>query len=92
MDKSEILLLANSILLDFVSLLLLVVGYFLKDLYKDFKQMAEQVNRIDSEQNTHISNSKDFKKGIENKIGYLDRQVKRLNLRRKGFGLRSFVA
>lgn len=81
MDKAEILLIANSVLLGFVSILLMVVGYFLKDLHKDFKQMAERVNRIDLEQNTQVSLSQSFKSGIESKVGSLHRQVKKLNQR-----------
>lgn len=55
MDKTEILLIVNSVLLGFVSLLFLIVGYFLKDLHKDFKQLIERVNKLYTDLNTHVN-------------------------------------
>lgn len=81
MDKVQLLLIINSILLSFLSVMFLVIGYFLKDLHKDFKQMVERVNTLYSEHNTHVSLSQNFDSAINNKVSYLDRQVKRLNHR-----------
>lgn len=55
MDKTEILLIVNSVLLGVVSILYMVVGYFLKDLHKDFKQLIERVNHLYTDLNSHIS-------------------------------------
>lgn len=55
MDKTEILLIVNSVLLGVVSILYMVVGYFLKDLHKDFKQLIERVNNLYTDLNTHIN-------------------------------------
>ena len=41
MEKTEILLLVNSVLLAIISILFLVIGYFLKDLHKDFKTLSK---------------------------------------------------
>ena len=46
MEKSEILLLVNSVLLAIISIMFLVIGYFLKDLHKDFKILIERVNKL----------------------------------------------
>jgi hypothetical protein len=81
MDKVQILLIVNSILLSFLSVMFLIIGYFLKDLHKDFKQMVERVNTLYSEHNTHVSLSKNFDSNIDNKVGYLQRQIKRISYR-----------
>ncbi len=81
MDKVQILLIVNSVLLSFLSVMFLVIGYFLKDLHKDFKQMVERVNTLYSEHNTHVSLSQNFDTSIDGKVNYLHRQVKRLTQR-----------
>lgn len=55
MDKMELLLIVNSVLLGFVSILIMVVSYFLKDLHKDFKQLVERVNKVSSDVSTHVN-------------------------------------
>lgn len=81
MDKVQLLLVVNSILLSFLSIMFLIIGYFLKDLHKDFKQMVERVNNLYAEHNTHVTLSQNFENGIDNKVSYLHRQVKKLTLR-----------
>jgi hypothetical protein len=81
MDKVQLLLVINSILLSFLSIMFLVIGYFLKDLHKDFKQMVERVNTLYTDHNTHVSLSQNFDNSIDNKVNYLHRQVKRLTQR-----------
>jgi hypothetical protein len=81
MDKAQLLLMINSILLSFLSVMFIVIGYFLKDLHKDFKQMVERVNNLYSEHNTHVKLSQNFDTSMNDKVGYLQRQVKRLNQR-----------
>lgn len=81
MDKVQILLIINSILLSFLSVMFLIIGYFLKDLHKDFKQMVDRVNNLYSDHNTHVSLSQNFDSSIDNKVSYLHRQVKRLTYR-----------
>lgn len=81
MDKAEILLVINSVLLSFLSIMFLIIGYFLKDLHKDFKQMVERVNTLYSEHNTHVSLSQNFDSSIDNKVGYLQRQLRKLSSR-----------
>jgi predicted PurR-regulated permease PerM len=55
MEKTEVLLIINSVLLSIVSILFLIVGYFLKDLHKDFKQLIERVNNLYSDLNKHVN-------------------------------------
>lgn len=81
MDKVQLLLIVNSILLSFLSVLFIVIGYFLKDLHKDFKIMVERVNTLYTEHNTHVVLSKTFDKDINDRVSNLYRKVKKLQQR-----------
>lgn len=81
MDKVQLLLIVNSVLLAFLSVLFLVIGYFLKDLHKDFKTMVERVNTLYTEHNTHVLVSKAFDQGMNNRVSNLYRKVKKLQQR-----------
>ncbi len=78
MDKVQILLVINSIVLSFLSLLFVIVGYFLKDLHRDFKAMVERVNTLYNEHKTHIVLSDSFDKNIQNRVSGLYRKIKKL--------------
>ncbi|CAN5729855.1 hypothetical protein BH11BAC7_BH11BAC7_21400 [soil metagenome] len=78
MDKVQILLLINSIILSFLSIMFVIIGYFLKDLHRDFKTMVERVNTLYSEHNTHVLLSDSFDKNIQNRVSGLYRKVKKL--------------
>ena len=78
MDKVQLLLIVNSVLLSFLSVLFIVIGYFLKDLHKDFKTMVERVNTLYNEHNTHVVLSKSFDKDINDRVSNLYRKVKKL--------------
>lgn len=81
MDKVEILLIVNSVLLSFLSVMFLIIGYFLKDLHKDFKQMVERVNTLYSEHKTHVTLSENFESSIDSKVNFLQREVRVLTHR-----------
>lgn len=81
MDKVQLLLIVNSVLLSFLSVLFIVIGYFLKDLHKDFKTMVERVNTLYNEHNTHVVLSKSFDKDINDRVSNLYRKVKKLQQR-----------
>jgi hypothetical protein len=78
MDKVQILLVINSIVLSFLSILFVIIGYFLKDLHRDFKTMVERVNTLYSEHNTHVVLSSSFDKNIQNRVSGLYRKIKKL--------------
>jgi hypothetical protein len=78
MDKVQILLIVNSVLLSFLSVMFLIIGYFLKDLHKDFKGMVERVNNLYVEHNTHVTLSKNFDNSLQTRISILFRKVKKL--------------
>lgn len=76
MDKVEILLIVNSVLLTFLSVMFIIIGYFLKDLHRDFKQMVERVNNLYSEHKTHVTLSENFESSIDSKVNFLQREVR----------------
>lgn len=78
MTSTEILLVLNSILLGVISLLFLGIGYFLKDLHKDFKQMMERVHKMHNELGTHITLFENLTKVFQRQIDSLNERVKRL--------------
>ena len=75
MDKSEILLLVNSVLLAIISVMFLVIGYFLKDLHKDFKTLIERVNKLYTDLYSHINLFDNISKMFQKQIDSVERRV-----------------
>lgn len=78
MNSTEILLVINSVLLGLISLTFLLIGYFLKDLHKDFKHMMERVNKLHSEVHTHITMFENLTKLFQRQIDGLSERIKKL--------------
>lgn len=78
MNSTEILLVLNSVLLGVISLLFLGIGYFLKDLHKDFKQMMERVHKMHNELDTHITLFENLTKLFQKQIDSLKDRIKKL--------------
>ena len=78
MEKSEILLLANSVLLAIISIMFLVIGYFLKDLHKDFKTLIERVNKLYTDLYTHINLFDNISKMFQKQIDTIEKKVDEL--------------
>jgi hypothetical protein len=76
MTSTEILLVINSILLGIISLLFFVIGYFLKNLHKDFKNMVEKVNKVHSELYTHLTLFENLTKLFQRQIDSLKDRIK----------------
>ncbi|MGB3852340.1 MAG: hypothetical protein WA958_20415 [Tunicatimonas sp.] len=53
MENPELITLLNTVLLSVVSMAALLVGFFLKDLYRDYKNQIEKVNALHRELDTH---------------------------------------
>lgn len=75
MEKSEILLLINSLLLAIISIMFLVIGYFLKDLHKDFKTLIERVNKLYTDLYTHINLFDNISKMFQKQIDTIEKKV-----------------
>ena len=78
MEKTEILLLVNSVLLAIISVMFLVIGYFLKDLHKDFKTLIERVNKLYTDLYTHINLFDNISKMFQKQIDTLENRVEQL--------------
>ncbi|MDO9185883.1 MAG: hypothetical protein Q7W13_07720 [Bacteroidia bacterium] len=78
MEKTEILLLINSVLLSIISIMFLVIGYFLKDLHKDFKKLIERVNKLYSDLYSHISLFDGISKIFQKQIDALQNRIEQL--------------
>jgi uncharacterized protein Yka (UPF0111/DUF47 family) len=78
MSSTEVLLVLNSVLLGVISLLFLGIGYFLKDLHKDFKQMMERVHKLHNELDTHITLFENLTKLFQKQIDSLKERIKKL--------------
>jgi hypothetical protein len=78
MEKTEILLIINSILLGIISLMFLVIGYFLKDLHKDFKILIERVNKLYTDLYTHINLFDNISKMFQKQIDTLENRIEHL--------------
>ena len=53
MQDTEMITLANTFLLSALSIASLLISFFLKDLYRDYKEQADRVNRLHRELDTH---------------------------------------
>lgn len=78
MEKTEILLIINSVLLAIISLMFLVIGYFLKDLHKDFKTLIERVNKLYTDLYTHINLFDNISKMFQKQIDTLENRIEQL--------------
>ncbi len=78
MTSTEVLLVVNSILLGLISLAFLIIGYFLKDLHKDFKQMIEKVNNVHGELQSHITLFENLSKLFQKQIDALNERIKKI--------------
>lgn len=81
MNTIEILLLVNSGLLGLIGLLFGVVGFFVRDLHKDFKELAGKVSGIARDQSVHFEAfgilRELFRKQLKKVLNRLDRLEKK---------------
>lgn len=58
----------------------LLIGYFLKDLHKDFKQMMERVHKMHGELHSHITLFENLTKVFQRQIDSLTDRMKKIEL------------
>ncbi len=83
MTSTEILLVINSVLLAIISLTFILIGYFLKDLHKDFKHMVDRVNKLNNEFNLHAKLFDNLSKLFQKQIDTLSEKIKVLEKQHK---------
>jgi DNA anti-recombination protein RmuC len=78
MQKTEILLIVNSVLLGIISLMFIAISYFFKDLHKDFKVLIERVNKLYSDLYSHINLYDTISKVFQKQIDSLENKIEQL--------------
>ena len=78
MKNTELLLLINSFLLTIVTMAFLVIGYFLKGLHRDFKNLIDRVNSLYTEVNTHVRISDTLSKAFQRQLDNQDQRLDKL--------------
>ena len=78
MNNVETLLIINSALLGLIGILFAVVGFFVRDLHKDFKQLAGQVNELTKDHHAHLTGFKLIRELLEKQVASLARRVGKL--------------
>lgn len=76
MENPELIALLNTFLLSVASLASLLIGFFLKDLYRDYKNQVEKVNALHRELDSH---NKLFDELLQITQQQLDRLHERIN-------------
>ena len=56
----------------------LVIGYFLKDLHKDFKTLIERVNKLYTDLYTHINLFDNISKMFQKQIDTIEKKVEEI--------------
>lgn len=54
MKNPEIIIMINTLLVSLMGVSMSVLSFFLKDVYRDYKKLSEQVNHLHREVNTHM--------------------------------------
>jgi hypothetical protein len=76
MENPEFITLFNTFLLSVVSMTSLLIGFFLKDLYRDYKNQVEKVNALHRELDSH---NKLFDELLQITQQQMDRLHERIN-------------
>jgi DNA anti-recombination protein RmuC len=79
MNDPQVLLIINSILLSLLSILFVVIGYFLKELHRDFKQVVERVNSLYAEHTRLAGNAQSLEKTLQTQVKALQRRYLKLS-------------
>ncbi|MGB3779167.1 MAG: hypothetical protein WA960_12470 [Tunicatimonas sp.] len=71
----------NTVLLSVVSMASLLVGFFLKDLYRDYKNQVEKVNALHRELDSHNKLFDELLQITQQQIERLDERISRMDER-----------
>ena len=81
MENPELITLLNTFLLSVVSVASLLVGFFLKDLYRDYKNQIEKVNALHRELDSHNRLFDELMQITQQQIDRLHERINRLDER-----------
>ncbi len=83
MDNIEIFLIVNSVLVTLLGLFVGIVGFFLKDLHRDFKRLVDRVNSMTGEFTGQSALLENVNKMYEREFERLDRRISSLQYSKK---------
>ncbi len=78
MDEIKLLLIVNSVLLTTIGTLFLVLGFFLKDLHKDFKELIVRVNQLYIQFESHLARFDTTNESIQDQLERMDERISNL--------------
>ncbi len=78
MKDSSIFILVNSVLLSVTSTAFLIISFFLKDLYKDFKKQIERTNEMHADLNVHVKLFQELSQVFQHQMEELKDRISRL--------------
>ena len=81
MQNTEMISLVNTFLLSALSIASLLISFFLKDLYRDYKEQVGQVNRLHRELDTHRRLFEELRLLEQQKTDRLQSRLDRLEMR-----------
>lgn len=79
MENPELITLLNTFLLSVVSATGLLVGFFLKDLYRDYKNQVEKVNALHRELDSHNKLFDELLQITQQQVERLHERINRLD-------------
>ena len=82
MNDPEVITLMNTFLLSVVSVASLIISFFLKDLYQDYKSQAEKVNRLHRELDIHSKLFEELMHITQQQVERLQERLDKLDQRR----------
>ena len=81
MNDPELITFLNTVLLSVVSMASLLVGFFLKDLYREYKNQVEKVNALHRELDSHNKLFDELLQITQQQIERLDERISRMDER-----------
>ena len=82
MKNPELVTLMNTLLLSVVSVASLIISFFLKDLYQDYKSQAEKVNTLHRELGIHNKLFEELMQITQEQMKRLHERMDKLDQRR----------
>ena len=83
MENPELMTLMNTFLLSVVSIASLIISFFLKDLYQDYKQQSERVNTLRRELDIHSKLFEELMQITQQQVERLHERLDKLDQRRQ---------
>ncbi|MEM6268331.1 MAG: hypothetical protein AAF998_02785 [Bacteroidota bacterium] len=78
MSATDLLLTINSLLLGLISILFVIIGFFLKDLHKQFKTLVDRVNNLYTQLSREATQGKHHREVHGKEIAEIKDRIRRL--------------